>query len=682
VIAAPPSSKPVAFYDTECFPNYWLLKFRPQGGAVYTFALQAGERFTPKQSADVHYLFKLFTTVSFNGNYYDVPMVCAAIAGYSTEQLKWLNDQIIVQQLKPWELGLPEWSPSDHIDVMEVLPGAGSQKMYAGRIHCKTMRDLPYSPDHYLTPHEISEVDDYCENDLSVLEDLFNAVAPQLKIRESLGARYGIDLRSKSDAQCAEAVLKRRCEQVLGHRIYKPDVDWNLAFRYEPPAFLAFSTPQMQSAFEMVKASVFTLGASGAVIMPQQLSGLEIVIGSSVYRMGIGGLHSSEKSRAIKSSETHVLRDADVASYYPSLMLNSGKYPKALGPVFIPEFAGLKSERLDDKKRQKQLEKSGLKGTPEWVDAYNGNEGKKVFVNGTFGKTLSHYSVLFGPEMGIQTTVTGQLSLLMLIEWMEHYGIPVVSANTDGIVLNCPRPLVATSDYLIEEWERRTGLEMDRPLGEYAAIYSRDINCYIAVKADGEVKRKGAGISEASLVGKTSPDVEICSDAVAEYLSKGTPIIYTIAACRDIRKFVTVQKVAGGAVKLWGEGPRKDALVKDMVPVLLANGWVKAGRKWAKGLGSLGEQISDATSAYKTCFAPQRPEYLGKVIRWYYSTQAPGSIIYNTNGNTVSLSYGAKPCMVLPDEFPTDIDYDWYLQNCESILKDIGYTEATLARGA
>jgi hypothetical protein len=131
---------------------------------------------------------------------------------------------------------------------------------------------------------------------------------------------------------------------------------------------------------------------------------------------------------------------------------------------------------------------------------------------------------------------------------------------------------------------------------------------------------------------------------------------------------VTVKRVSGGAVKLWGEGPRKDARVRDMEPVLIAGGWSKEGRKWRKG-----EALASAGDAYKTCFRPQRPEYVGKVIRWYYSTDAPGSIIYNTNANTVSLSYGARPCMVLPNEFPADIDYGWYLQNCRDILKDIGY---------
>lgn len=666
MIPTPPSTKPVAIYDTECYPNYWLLKFRPQGGDALSFELRAGERFSSTVAGTIARLFGMFTTVSFNGNYYDVPMITGALQGYTTEQLKWLSDQIIVQGLKPWELGLPDWKPADHIDIMEVLPGSGSQKMFAGRIHYRTMRDLPYDPNRSLSAGEIVEVAAYCENDLGQIEAEFVALRPQLQQREELTKRYGLDLRSKSDAQLAEAVLKHRCEQALGRRIYKAEINWNLTFRYDPPAWMSFQTPQMQQVFETVKVAIFRLGPSGAVVMPPQLEGLEIGIGSSVYRLGIGGLHSSEKCRVVRSTDTHVLRDVDVASYYPSLMINSGKYPHALGPAFLREFAAIKAERLEGKQRQKDLKKAGDTTSPEYLRAVVDNEGGKIMINGTFGKTGSSYSVLFAPEMLIQTTVTGQLALLMLIEAHEIQGIPVVSANTDGMVIKCPRPLVPVSEFLIKHWEQNTGLEMES--GEYAAIYSRDINNYFAVKPDGEVKRKGA-YSTAGLVEKKSPDVEICGDAVAEFLSKGTPMLYTIAACRDIRKFVTVQKVAGGAVKLWGEGPRKGMLVRNMTATLEASGWRKEGRKWVKdGL------ITDATSAYRNCFQPQRPEFLGKCIRWYYGTNSPGPIIYNTNGNQVSLSYGAMPCMVLPEELPADIDYGWYLETCEGMLKDIGFT--------
>lgn len=371
LIAPPPppppppatATRPIAFFDTEAYPNYWLLKFRPRGGQAYGFRLRSGQAFTDAEVARMRLLFEAYTVVSFNGNYYDVPMISAALSGYTAEQLKWLNDRIIVEKAKPWELGLPEWRPADHIDVMEVAPGAGSQKQYAGRIHCKTMRDLPYDPGHYVTEAEIVEVDTYCENDLAVLEALFDALQPQIHQREALGKRYGLDLRSKSDAQVAEAVLKRRCEQATGRRIFKPEIDWNLKFRYKVPAFISYASPQLQRALELVQQSIFQLDAKCTVAMPPQLDGLEIKLGGSVYKMGIGGLHSQEKRLVAVSSETHQIRMPDVASYYPNLMVNAGAWPPALGDAFIREFDAIKAERLLAKRTAKEvkLEISKLK---------------------------------------------------------------------------------------------------------------------------------------------------------------------------------------------------------------------------------------------------------------------------------------------------------------------------------
>ena len=110
----------------------------------------------------------------------------------------------------------------------------------------------------------------------------------------------------------------------------------------------------------------------------------------------------------------------------------------------------------------------------------------------------------------------------------------------------------------------------------------------------------------------------------------------------------------------------------DMVGTLQANGWTKEGRKWRKG-----DSLTDAATAYQSCFAPQTPEFLGKVVRWYYGTRSPGPIVYASNGNTVSLSYGARPCMTLPDEFPDDVDYAWYVGKAENMLRDVGYYQLT-----
>ena len=662
----------LAFYDTECFPNYWLLKLRPIGDQSLSFSIRAGQRLTDQQMAEIRALFQTYTVISFNGINYDVAMITGALSGYTPEQLKVINDRMIVEKVRHWELGLPRWQPADHIDLIEVLPGTGSAKMYAARGHSKTVQDLPYDPDRVLTEFEMQKVTDYCENDLDNLEDRWNDMQPQIEQRIVLSEKYGVDLRSKSDAQIAEVTLKLQCERAKGIKLDKPVIDYNMSFHYDVPAFICYELSQLKETLDKVRTSVFQLGASGKVDMPPQLDELAIPIGRSVYRLGIGGLHSSESKIAHVSDDDTILEDADVVSYYPRLILNSGKYPIALGPQFASEFGSIVDFRISNKGRAAKLRE--LEQTDQVIEELRmlkvNDEGGKAQIVGTFGKTGSNYSILFAPEMLIQTTLTGQLSLLMLIEWLEHYGMSVISANTDGIVIKCKKNQISTKTIVIGEWEKRTGLKME--FAEYKSIYFRDVNTYFAIKADGSVKRKGE-YAKASIVGKKNPDVEICSDAVADYLSKGTPLLYTLAACRDIRKFVTIQKVTGGGIKLWGDGPRKDTKVRDMLPALLANGWIKDGRKWQRN-----GQTHDASTAYALCFPVQRPEYLGKVVRWYYSTQAPGPIVYAKRNAIVSLSYGAKPCMTLPDEFPADIDYEWYLNKCLTILNDIGYSDGTV----
>ena len=51
------------------------------------------------------------------------------------------------------------------------------------------------------------------------------------------------------------------------------------------------------------------------------------------------------------------------------------------------------------------------------------------------------------------------------------------------------------------------------------------------------------------------------------------------------------------------------------------------------------------------------PTFLGRVVRWYYSTRPGLSINYASNGNLVPKSEGGMPCMALPDKLPGDVDF-------------------------
>ncbi|MGL4755290.1 MAG: NADAR family protein, partial [Aeromonadaceae bacterium] len=174
VPCAPAPSKPVAFWDTEVYPNYFLLKFRRKGErTAYTFDLRAGQRFDQQSIDAMRHLFNTHLTVSYNGLGFDRYVMSVVLNGGDVERARWVRDQIIVQKVKGWQLNLPEWDPADHIDLIEIVPGDASLKLCAARIHSRSIRDLPYDPNIDLTEPQIVEMGTYCENDLDDLEDLW-----------------------------------------------------------------------------------------------------------------------------------------------------------------------------------------------------------------------------------------------------------------------------------------------------------------------------------------------------------------------------------------------------------------------------------------------------------------------------------------------------------------------------
>ena len=99
-------------------------------------------------------------------------------------------------------------------------------------------------------------------------------------------------------------------------------------------------------------------------------------------------------------------------------------------------------------------------------------------------------------------------------------------------------------------------------------------------------------------------------------LFRSTSVEETIRACKDIRRFIVVRNVKGGATK--------------------------SGK------------------------------YLGKTIRWYYSTKMKGDIRYVTSSNKVPNSDGANPLMELCEGLPEDLDYSRYIKIANEILVEIG----------
>lgn len=638
--------------DVECYIDYFMVGVRNIAtGNTLSFELYDDHRFDKKLLERILNNCQVFT---FNGIGYDIPMVYYALAGASNKMLKKASDTIIVGGLKHWEfenqfgIRIPK---IDHIDLIEVAPGQASLKIYAGRLHTRRMQDLPIEPSASITPADRPNLVSYNGNDLNSTIDLRNGLLPQIALRERMTEEYGIDLRSKSDAQIAEAVIKLQLEDITGVKPQRPTVPAGTRFKYRVPKFLSYTTDTMNWVLDMVRNADFVVADTGGIVMPEELTDAEVRIGNSVFRMGIGGLHSSESSVVHVVGDDEILVDRDVASYYPAIILGQRLYPKHLGEAFLKVYKDIVDRRLAAKR-------AGDKVTADSL---------KITINGSFGKLGSKWSALYSPDLMIQVTITGQLALLMLIEAIEEAGIPVVSANTDGVVIKCP---VSRRDDLLEivaEWERKTGFETEET--EYKALYSRDVNNYIAIKPDGKAKLKGA-FAETGLM--KNPANQIAVQAVVKYLTEAVPVEETILACRDIRKFITVRQVNGGAIQGYSDYNPK-AKVAEKVGCLTRAGWqphpveknVWLNEDWTLSLSR--------EEAYKVCTVIRDPVYLGKAVRWYYGIGETRDIRYKTNGNAVSRSRGAVPIMDLPDEFPADLDFNWYIREAFSILRDVGH---------
>ncbi len=590
-------------FDIECYPNYFLIAFYSEELNKVTYL-----EMTPDialNTEKLRWISQNFKIIGFNSRNYDIPIMTLAINGFGNATLQRATEMIIEEGFRPNEvLRYFKVKADKHIntvDVIEVAPLMASLKIYSGRLHSKRMQDLPFPPGSILSNDQITCVRWYCVNDLRNTLDLKNSLNDQIALRETMSLENGLDLRSKSDAQIAEAIISKKIMEGNGGRyIRRPDIPEGTIFYYKVPPFIKYYSALMQEVLHLVASSPFVVNEYGKVGLPASLKEKHIQIGQTSYTMGIGGLHSCEKKTMHYADKNFILVDRDVTSYYPAIIINSQLYPQHLGPDFLRVYKSIVDVRIAAKHSGNKVVANSL----------------KIVINGSFGKFGNRYSMLYSPDLLIQTTITGQLSLLMLIEYLEYGGISVVSANTDGIVIKCHRSKVDLMNQIVAYWEQQTNFDTDAT--HYAALLSRDVNNYMAVKITEDepltVKAKGAysrpGLSK-------NPTGEVCIDAVEQLLLTGTPIEQTIRNCTDIRKFVTVRTVKGGAVK---DG-----------------------------------------------------EYLGKAIRWYYSNEAEGEIIYAKSGNKVPKSEGAKPLMDLPEELPNDINFERYEKDTYKMLKDCGY---------
>jgi len=677
-------------FDIETYPNYVLFAFRDVANEneLLTYEIRGSDNtLGRKKIKKVQKLLSRNKIITYNGIKFDEPVTAYALLDKTAHEIFIVVEKLINEDnFTPWQLyKKAKIQPciTEHIDIMDVARGSASLKLYGSRLGTKKLQDLPYEAGTYLTENEMDEVLKYCENDNILTQELYDYLETDLDLRESMSKQYGMNFMSFKGAKIAEMILVHETGYD-GGTPERPDF-----VEYKPPKYINFETPELKQLFKKIKKHKYlimhtevmdvmrrfksqgeheffledigegtrtktrhgkktkrTISDSGSVISPDFLDA-PITFNGLDYKFGVGGLHASVESTTVTIADDEALVDIDYKSLYPSIIIENKFSPRHIGDKFKEVYQNMYDKR---NKELKPAMKKVPYGSKEYMDLDRQQNTMKLVLNSSFGQTGQRFSKIYDPWTMLSTTLTGQLTLMMVVEKLALAGFKTFYANTDGITLKVKKKDVPTVQKITRDFDKVTGLEMEYNF--FRSCHIRDVNNFVNITDDGKIKPKGA-YANADL--EKNVQTPIAYTAVKQYLLDGTPLIDTIKSCDDVKQFVSARTVTGGAI--WSK----------KIPELYPEGWEASLTRNKR----ITKKMEDLKAKLEGKWVQENGDYLGKVVRWYYSTKG-NPIFYKKSGNKVPKSEGAKPMMDLKKKLPKDLDYNWYVNEAIELLKDVG----------
>ena len=384
-----------------------------------------------------------------------------------------------------------------------------------------------------MTKEDIAITREYCRNDVHATYEFYkittgNTKHPlyednnQIELRQDIEAEFGIPCLNYSDSKIGDEMIKKYyCEE---KGIDLKDIPKKGFFRKEIKVkyciadYIKFETPQLKT---------FLKDVQGLVLGLQDDFKESINFYGNTYTFAKGGLHTENKPEIFQTNEEYEIIDWDVSSYYPAIGINNGRYPAHLGKAFLTGYKKMFDRRLELKPQAKTDKR--IKGI---VGAL------KLAVNSVYGKSSDMQSWIYDRQYTMFTTITGEFSLLMLIEAYELAGINVISANTDGVTIRIKKSLIDKMYEINTWWEQLTRYELERT--DYAKIIFSTVNDYIAVKTNGEVKKKGDFLTDFEL--HKNKSARVVPIALEQYFINSTPVVDTIHKHNNIYDFAMRQR--------------------------------------------------------------------------------------------------------------------------------------------
>lgn len=467
------------------------------------------------------------------------------------------------ENIEKWK----RWKYQVWFDSFDILTMLYSNKLRVGlkeiqvTMQYKNVQEFVCDWSKPLPIEDFDSMIDYNINDIESTSALLDRCKKDIDLRLAIEDEYGVKVLSKDGVNIGMKILTHKYLEKTGLTW------WDIKDLRSPQAyiplkdvilpFIKYDSPILKSVLDEMKTQVVSPGRKGYE--------KNFVFGGLRYTVGVGGIHSKNDPEIIIPAEDEMLIDIDVASLYPSMLIEYGFYPKHLGPEFLEVYSQIRSERIEAKHNGDKIKDSTL----------------KLALNGLSGNLQNEHNFCYSPFAVMQIRINGQLLLLMLAEKLVELGCRIVQANTDGLFVLLKKSIYDKVNIVCREWEQLTKLTLEED--RFEAMYQYAINDYIAVKegyakkkhefrdftavmdpktgdhikygatnAKGEtyrnmdeirkdyIKTKGMFITEVLLGKGLSP--KIIPEAIIKYFVDEIPVEDTIKGCTDIKKFLMSEK--------------------------------------------------------------------------------------------------------------------------------------------
>lgn len=446
---------------------------------------------------------------------YNIPTICSSIFNLSKTITTSSEDNI-----DAWK----HWKYQIWFDTFDILTMLYSNKLRVGLKEIQVTMQYPNVQEFvcdWTKPLPLEDFDsmiDYNINDIESTSELLNRCKKDVDLRIAIEDEYGVRVLSKDGVNIGMKILTQKYLEKTG-LTWQDIKDLRSPMSVIPLKdvilpFIKYDSPILQRVLDDMKNQIVSPGRKGYEN--------KFVFNNLRYSVGVGGIHSVNSPEIIIPRDDEMLIDIDVASLYPSMLIEYEFYPKHLGKEFLEVYEQIKDERIEAKHNGDKVK----------------NETLKLALNGLSGNLQNEHNFCYSPFAVMQIRINGQLLLLMLAEKLTQIGCRIVQANTDGLFVLLKKDVYSKVNSICREWEQLTKLTLEED--RFKAMYQYAINDYFAITEDNKVKEKGMFITAVKLGKGLTP--KIIPKAVISFFKDGIPVEDTIKNCTDIRDFLMSEK--------------------------------------------------------------------------------------------------------------------------------------------